>query len=133
MGLMKHVVNPLTALLLRSPLHRLMPGVMLITVTGRKTGRRYTTPVQFARAADTVYVLTAAGRTWWRNARDGAPVTLRLRGEPRTGSAVAFPASAEIAAPALAAFRGTSLERGMGRLGAKAVIVAIDLDVRSPR
>lgn len=129
MGLMNNVVNPLTRLLLRSPLHRLLPNVMLVTVTGRKTGRRYTTPVQFARDVDVIYVLTRADRTWWRNAGDGAPVTLQIRGETRTGSAVAFPASAEIAAPALAAFRGSSLERAMGRFGAQGVIVAIDLDL----
>jgi deazaflavin-dependent oxidoreductase (nitroreductase family) len=133
MGLMKSVVNPLTGLLLRSPLHRLMRGVMLITVTGRKTGRRYTTPVQFARDGDTIYVLTSADRSWWHNARDRAPVTLRLRGATRTGSAEAFPATAEIAAPALTAFRGTSLERGMGRLGARAVVVSIDLDPGATR
>ena len=130
MGLMKRVVNPLTGLLLRSPLYRLMPGVMLITVVGRKTGRRYSTPVQFARGLDTIYALTRADRTWWRNARDGAPVTLRIGGETRTGSADAFPAGAEIAAPALAAFRGSSLERATGRAGAQAVIVAIELDPR---
>lgn len=125
---MNSVVNPLTRLVLRSPLHRLLPAVMLITVTGHKTGRRYTTPVQFARDIDAIYVLTRADRTWWRNARDGAPVTLRIRGQTRTGSAVAFPASAEIAAPALTAFRGSSLEGAMGRFGAQGVIVAIDLD-----
>lgn len=126
---MKRVVNPLTALLLRSPLHRLMPGVMLITVVGRQSGRRYTTPVQFVRSVDTIYVLTRAERTWWRNARDGAPVTLRLRGESRTGFADAFSASADVAARALTAMRGTSLERGVGRFGAEAVIVAIELEL----
>jgi hypothetical protein len=127
MGLMRSVVNPVMGLILRSPLQRLVPGVMLITVTGRTSGRKFTTPVQYALAGDRVYVLTRRPRSWWRNARDGAPVELRLRGHNRRGSARTFPASADDAMPAIAAFRGSSLERAVGQFGDQAVIVAIDL------
>jgi hypothetical protein len=45
------VVNPLVRALLRSPAHRVMSrGVLLLTYTGRRSGRRYTLPVQYARA-----------------------------------------------------------------------------------
>jgi len=70
--------------LLRSPAHGLLSGAfMLITVTGRKTGRRYTTPVNYVRDGDLLTVLSRRKRSWWRNVRGGAPVTLRLRGKDR--------------------------------------------------
>ncbi|MDA0352530.1 MAG: nitroreductase family deazaflavin-dependent oxidoreductase [Chloroflexi bacterium] len=125
---MNRFVNPVVVQILRSPLQRLIPGVMLITVTGQRSGRRYTTPVQYARSGEHVYVLSRRGWSWWRNVRQAAPVTLRIRGDARSGTARALPASADAAAPALAAFRGSSLERGLSRLGDRAVIVAIDLD-----
>lgn len=128
MHLMNRVVNPVVRLLLKSPLYRLMPGVMLITVTGRHSGRAYTTPVQYALVEDRVFVLTRANRRWWRNVRGGADVELRLRGKSRHGRAEAFRPSADGAAAALAAFRGSSLEKAVGRLGGQAVIVVIDMD-----
>src|SRR5262249_17743027 len=42
------VINPVIRALLRSPVHGLMSkSLMLITFTGRKSGRRYTTPVRY--------------------------------------------------------------------------------------
>jgi hypothetical protein len=71
--------NSLVKFFLQTPLHVLMGNTMLITVTGRKTGRRYTTPVNFYRENGTLWVLTSRDRTWWRNAC-GAQVSLRLHG-----------------------------------------------------
>lgn len=59
---------------------------MLITFTGRKSGKRYTTPVSYSRQGETVYVFTHG--TWWKNLRGGAPVSLRLRGQDRNGFAL---------------------------------------------
>ena len=81
------LANRWMAWLLRSPLHALLDGgTMLITVTGRRTGAAYTTPVNYVRRGDTLIVLSRADRTWWRNAR-GAPVTLFLHGRERQGYA----------------------------------------------
>lgn len=74
--------NPLMKLLLRSPWHGVASNeVMLITVTGRKSGKKYTTPVNYVRDGDVLSVLTHARRTWWRNLRGGAPVTIVLCGK----------------------------------------------------
>jgi F420H(2)-dependent quinone reductase len=64
-------------------------AVMLITVTGRRTGRSYTLPVQYARAGFVLYVIPGnpRGKTWWRNLIGGAPVTLRLSGRDVEASA----------------------------------------------
>jgi len=53
---------------------------MLITFTGRKSGRRYTTPVRYIRIGTTVRCFTSPENQWWRNLRDGADVVLRIEG-----------------------------------------------------
>jgi deazaflavin-dependent oxidoreductase (nitroreductase family) len=73
--------NDFIAWVLRSRLHGLVSGgMLLITFTGRKTGRQYTTPVGYYREGNVLWVITSRARTWWRNLRGGAEVTLRLRG-----------------------------------------------------
>jgi hypothetical protein len=73
--------NDFVSFFLRTPLHVLLGNTMLITVTGCKTGRQYSTPVGFYRAGGTLWVMSSRDRTWWRNLRNGAPVTLLLKGK----------------------------------------------------
>ncbi|HEX2995974.1 MAG TPA: nitroreductase/quinone reductase family protein [Anaerolineales bacterium] len=73
--------NDFVAFFLRTPLRVFMGDTMLITVTGRKTGRKYSTPVGFYRSGDSLWVLTSRDRTWWRNVRGGAQVKLLLKGK----------------------------------------------------
>lgn len=84
-----YLINPLMSLILRSPLHGLVSGrLMLLTFTGRKSGRQFTTPVGYIREdATTLYVLTES--PWWKNMRDGAPVSVHLQGRKRPGRAAA--------------------------------------------
>jgi hypothetical protein len=80
------LINPIMRALLRSPLHRpLSKQFMLLTVTGRKTGRTYTVPVGRHELEGTL-VVYAAG-SWRRNLRGGAPVRLTIDGRERTGYA----------------------------------------------
>ncbi len=73
--------NDFIKVLLRSPLHFLFSSsTMLITVTGRKTGRAITTPVNYYSEGDTLWVISDRSRRWWRNVYGGAKVTLRLHG-----------------------------------------------------
>ncbi len=67
--------------MLHSPLSIFMNGIMLITVTGRKSGRAISTPVNYARDGDTLLVTSKADRTWWKNVRGGAKVTLLINGK----------------------------------------------------
>jgi hypothetical protein len=79
-------LNPLMKLVLRSPLHRLVSKqFMLLTVTGRKTGRAYTVPVVRHRFGETLIVFAAG--SWRRNLRGGAPVRVVLDGVERAGRA----------------------------------------------
>jgi len=80
------VVNRAPALLLRSPLHGFLDGrFLLIAFRGRTSGKRYATPINYARDGD-AYVMTTDS-PWWRNLRGGAPVTLRVGGRALAGVA----------------------------------------------
>lgn len=74
--------NEFVKFFLRTPLRVFMGDTMLITVTGIKTGKKYSTPVGFYRENDHLWVLKSRNRTWWRNVKNGAPVSLLLKGKP---------------------------------------------------
>ena len=75
------IINVIMRLLLRSPLHFVLSrSLMLITFTGRNSGRQFTTPVRYFRDGETVRSFTSAEGQWWRNLRGGADVVLRIEG-----------------------------------------------------
>jgi len=80
--------NDFMGWVLRSPFHGMLSnGMMLITVTGRKTGKKYTTPVGYYEEGGYLWVITSRDRTWWKNLRGGAEVGLLLKRKPVTASA----------------------------------------------
>ncbi len=80
------IVNRGMKLMLRSPLHGIVSKTtLLITFTGRKSGKTYTTPTSYSQHDDQVYIFTHAD--WWKNLRGGAPVTVRIRGRELQGLA----------------------------------------------
>jgi hypothetical protein len=103
-------LNGPIAWILRSRLRSLLDStLMLVTVTGRKSGRRYTIPVAYQRSGDCITVLVSRARTkqWWRNFREPGPILVFARGETRAGTAeVLAPGGTEF----LEAFR-TTFER----------------------
>ena len=73
---------------LRSPFHGMLSnGMMLITITGRKTGKKYTTPVGYYREGNSLWVITSRDRTWWKNLCGGADVGLLLKRKQVSGFA----------------------------------------------
>lgn len=79
-------VNSAMKFVLSSPAHGMVSkSVLLISFTGRKSGKTYTTPVSYSQDNDQVTIFTHA--TWWKNLRSGSPVTLRLRGREIQGLA----------------------------------------------
>jgi len=102
--IMMRLANGTMSVLLSSPPHGLVSKhAMLITVTGRKTGRLYTTPVNYLLDGDTITVVSRRNRTWWRNLRGGAPVAVRVRGKDLTGAAEVMVDDKEAVATALMA------------------------------
>jgi deazaflavin-dependent oxidoreductase (nitroreductase family) len=70
---------------------------MLITATGRKSGRSITTPVNYYQEGNTLWVISNRERTWWRNLKGGAPVKLYLRGQEVNGFGEVLLDEAEVA------------------------------------
>ena len=94
-------MNGLIVGLLRSPLHALVdPALMLVTVTGRKSGKRYTIPVGYQRDGERITVLVSRARTkkWWRNYREPGPIEVYTRGRSHHATAtVVLPGTPEFA------------------------------------
>lgn len=55
--------------------------LMLLFLTGRKTGRKYRQPVSYVRDGDTL--LTPGGGNWKLNLVEGQPIRIRLAGKDR--------------------------------------------------
>lgn len=90
-NLLIKIGNPFMKAILRSPLHGLASNnAMLITFAGRKSGKTYTTPVNYVRHGEALLVLSQDDRTWWRNLRGGAPVTVRVQGQDLKGTGEAL-------------------------------------------
>jgi deazaflavin-dependent oxidoreductase (nitroreductase family) len=75
---------------LRSPAHRLLSGMVVeLRYHGRRSGREYALPVQYATAGRSLVVRPQAPErsAWWRNFRAPTPVQVRMRGRALAGTA----------------------------------------------
>ena len=82
--------NGLVLAVLRSPAHRLLSGMAIeLSYTGRRSGRQFTLPVQYARDENRLLVAVQdpAAKAWWRNFRTPQEVTVRLRRKLHQGTA----------------------------------------------
>src|SRR3990172_1999026 len=78
--------NPIMSWVLKSPLHGMISkGVMLVTVTGRKSGKTISTPTNYLRDRNTLWVISWRDRKWWRNLRGGAKARVLLAGRGLEG------------------------------------------------
>lgn len=117
---MANLGNWFMSWILRTPFHRLLSeNVLLISVTGRKSGREYALPVNYQRAGDEIWITSRRERTWWRNLRGGAPVKLRLAGKMLRGRGEVFEEDVRVAkymaeflqrSPSLARYFGVGLD-----------------------
>ena len=95
------LVNPAISRLLSSRLHFVLSGgTLILTVTGRKSGRRYDVPLNWVPSGDGDLVcFTGSGWSgWWKNvSADGTPASVTLRGErlPVTARLVRDPGAVE--------------------------------------
>ena len=82
--------NAIVLAVLRSRAHRLLSASAIeLRYTGRRSGRQYVLPVQYAGAGDELVVWPQHWQhsTWWRNFRTPQPVTVRLAGRLHEGTA----------------------------------------------
>ena len=76
-------INPILRALLRTPfMGAARQALMVLTFTGRKTGRQYSIPVSAHRIDNDLYTLAHA--PWTRNFRDGATAEVLYNGKSTT-------------------------------------------------
>ena len=76
------ISNFFTTTIVNSPLHPLLgKRFAVITVEGRKTGQRYSTPINVTPDGDAFTAVSLRSRTWWRNLRGGRAARLRVAGQ----------------------------------------------------
>lgn len=79
---MLRAVNPALRLALKTPLGALLGDFMVVSFTGRKSGKHYSTPVSAHQLDGALYVVLEA--QWKYNFRDGADAQVSHRGTTRT-------------------------------------------------
>ena len=114
MVLLNDIVSPankLVAALLRSPLHRVASGgLIVLSWTGRSSGKSFSIPIGYQRDGDTFVVLLSKpdGKNWWKNFRTPWPAELLVKSEK-------VPVNGQLIPPSDDAFYG-SVERTLRRL-----------------
>lgn len=91
--LLLSVVNRVLKVALKTPLGGYIGDFMLVAFTGRKTGKRYATPVSAHALDGALYVVLEA--QWKYNFRGGADAQVSHRGKTRTmhGELITEPAT----------------------------------------
>ena len=99
--------NDIVAWLLRSPLHGIMSGsVMLVEVTGRKSGQPVRLPVNYNREGADLWVISSRDRVWWRNLQANPRAALWLVGQQVSAQAEVLLDEALVAARFTKLFAG---------------------------
>ncbi|HZU71045.1 MAG TPA: nitroreductase/quinone reductase family protein [Ktedonobacteraceae bacterium] len=97
------IANKIAALLLRSPMHRLMSNfLLLLTFTGSKTGKRYTIPIGYQREGNMLRLFT--DHTWYKNLLKFPTVKVRIQGKEYTGTAEVIREDKEVIAREMEVF-----------------------------
>ena len=84
------LANPIVRATLSSPAHRPLSGVLLVlSYSGRRSGRTHSLPLQYAHYGDKLVVMsgTASQKAWWRNFREPARVSVTLAGKQQPWTA----------------------------------------------
>lgn len=71
-------------------------STVLITFKGRKSGKLFTTPINYVQKENTLYFTSLKSRNWWRNLKTNSGVVLTLRGRKINGLAEVFDGREEV-------------------------------------
>ena len=75
------LINLVVRLLLSSPVHGLVSdSLLVIEFAGRKSGRRYKTPVRYVDSGELIQCFTSKSGQWWRNVAAADQVTVLIAG-----------------------------------------------------
>ena len=96
-------MNSLVKLLLRSPFHsRVSNTLMLLTFTGRKSGKAFTLPIGYLQQDGEVLVFT--DHKWWKNVQAHPTVGMLIKGKKLQGIAEVVHGEPEVIAKELFTF-----------------------------
>jgi deazaflavin-dependent oxidoreductase (nitroreductase family) len=118
--------NVVISAILRSPLHPLLSGmVVLLRYRGRRSGRRYTIPLQYIEHDERVVVAAfdADRKQWWRNVQEGPEVEVLHRGRWRSARAEVVEGDASLVRLYVERFNWAS-----GQLGPENIFVILDME-----
>lgn len=88
--LVRILINSLVTTILRSPWHGIRSQqLLLLTFTGRKSGKEFTTPMRYVQEGERLRMIVVY--PWWRNLLGEATVHVLLQGQMRTGIAEVLP------------------------------------------
>lgn len=94
--LVRILINTVVTTILRSRWHGMRSDrLLLLTFTGRKSGKEFTTPLHYMQEGETLRMTVVY--PWWKNLREQATVRVLLRGQMRTGATEVFPEEGGVA------------------------------------
>jgi deazaflavin-dependent oxidoreductase (nitroreductase family) len=102
--ILHRVTNPFVRFVLNSPLHSMLSGrLILITYTGKKSGKKHSLPVQYAESHDELIVIAGyhQHKKWWRNLLQQQTINICYRGKWYEASAKAFDGDIDAITPLL--------------------------------
>jgi hypothetical protein len=93
----RYLLNPVMRTLLRSPLHWITSkNIAILHFSGRKSGRKLSTPLSYTQEGSTVRLLSSIDTLWWRNLRGGeTPVDIEIARQRLSGMAMLFEGDSE--------------------------------------
>ncbi|GCE20826.1 nitroreductase/quinone reductase family protein [Dictyobacter kobayashii] len=84
------LINTVVTTILRSRWHSIRSSqLLLLTFTGHKSGKAFTTPIRYAQEGEILRMTVIY--PWWKNLVEEATVHVLLRGQMRTGIAEVLP------------------------------------------
>jgi len=76
------LINPFVVLLAKSPLHFLISSqVLVVTYTGRKSGKYFTVPVSYHKHEHTLTAVTLRTNLWWKNLKNLESAEIWFKGQ----------------------------------------------------
>jgi len=93
----RYFLNPVMRGLLRSPLHGITSrNIGIVHFSGRKSGRKLSTPLSYTRDGNIVRLLSNQSTRWWPNFRgDGVKVEMEIVRQRYPGTAILLEGDSE--------------------------------------
>ena len=142
-----YFLNPVMRGLLRSPFHGITShNIGIVHFTGRKSGRKLSTPLSYTREGNTVRLLSNHNTRWWMNFRgEGVRVEMEIARQNLPGTARLLEGDSEALREGVRRFiralprdarvyglkldgHGEVIEESLAAIAADLVLVEIQLD-----